>query len=197
MDPVQGLIDLGVESPSSAQTLLDMRWLTDELADEEARVIRSLRYRALEIPDAIEDMVPLPWNAGGITEDESWAISSLAGLALESTHAVRTIASREWFVDGITEDESLVIQSLGSMFVTMPFLDSIEPSDSHALTSLSILTYEAPELFDDILSQPMIADGVSDSEAPTLVLLHDVHSENPSLVSTLLPQIAPGSSSET
>ena len=195
-DSVQGLIDLGIESPSSAQTLLDMRWVTDGLADEEAWVISSLGYLALDVSDAIEDMVRLPWIADGITGDESWAISSLADLALESTDAVRTIASRKWFVDGITQDESLVIESLGfisnetgtgSTFVTMPFLDSIEPSDSHALTSLSILSYEAPEAFDDILSNPVIADGVTDSEAPALVLLHDVHSENPSLVSTLLP----------
>ena len=194
-DPVQGLIDLGIESPSSAQTLLDMRWLTDRLADEEAWVISSLGYLALDVPDTIEDMVRLPWIADGITEDESWAISSLADLALESTDAVRTIASRKWFVDGITEDESLVIQSLGfisnetgtgSTFVTMPFLESIEPPDSHALMSLDILSYEAPEAFDDILSNPMIADGVTDNEAPILALLHDVHFENPSLVSTLL-----------
>ena len=193
--PVQGLIDLGIESPSSAQTLLNMRWLTDELADEEARVTSSLGYLALDVPDAIEDMVPLPSIADGITEDESWAISSLADLALESMDAVRTIASRKWFVDGITEDESLVIQSLGSIsyetgmgstFVTMPFLESIEPPDSHALMSLDILSYEAPEAFDDILSRPMIADGVTDNEAPILALLHDVHFENPSLVSTLL-----------
>ena len=194
-DSVQGLIDLGIESPSSAQTLLDMRWLTDGLADEEAWVISSLGYLALDVPDAIEDMVRLPWIADGITEDESWAISSLADLALESTDAVRTIASRKWFVDGITEDESLVIESLGSIsyetgtgstFVAMPFLDSIEPSDSHALMSLDILSYEAPEAFDDILSNPVIADGVTDNEAPILALLHDVHFENPTLVSTLL-----------
>ena len=98
-------------------------------------------------------------------------------------------------MDGITEDESLAIQSRGSIsnetgtgstFVAMPFLESIEPPDSHALMSLDILSYEAPEAFDDILSQPVITDGVSDSEAPTLALLHDVHSQNPSLVSTLL-----------
>ena len=194
-EPVQGLVDLGVESPFSASALLDMAWLKDGLSDEEAWVVSSLGYLALAMPDATEDMVRLPWIEDGITEDESWTISSLADLSLESTDAVRQIASRQWFEDGVTADESLVIISLGSIsqhsgmastFVTMPFLDTIEPSDSHALMSLDILSYEGPEVFDDILSSSMGSDGISDSEAPILALLHDVHSENPGMVSSLL-----------
>ena len=199
-EPVQGLIDLGVESPFSAGALLDMAWLTDGLSDEEAWLVSSLGYLALAMPDAIEDMVRMPWIEDGITEDESWAISSLADLSPESTAAVREIASRQWFDDGVTADESLVIVSLGSIsqhsgmaspFVTMPFLDTIEPSDSHALMSLDILSYEAPEVFDDILSSYMGSDGISDSEAPILALLHDVHSENPGMVSSLLSSDGP------
>ena len=195
VEPVQGLIDLGVESPLSASALLDMKWLTDGLSDDEAWVVSSLGYLALVMPDAIEDMVWMRWISDGITEDESWAISSLADLSLESTDSIREITSRQWFEDGITADESLVITSLGSIsqhletasaLVTMPFLDTIEPSDSHALMSLDILSYEVPEVFDDILSSALGSDGISDNETPILALLHDVHFENPGMVSSLL-----------
>ena len=73
-----------------------------------------------------------------------------------------------------------------SRFVGMPFLDSIEPADHHALGSLAILGYEDPNEFDRVLSHPVLADGITDEETPIVTLLYDVRSTNPSLVDTIL-----------
>ena len=194
-DPVQGLINLGVESPTSAWILIHTSWLSDGLSDQEAMTVSAIGYLALDMPETVEYLAALPWVADGITEDESWAITSLDTLSFESADAVREIVAKPWFVDGITEDESLALESLGnisyetgkaSSFVSMPFLSVVEPPDSHALISLDILLYEDPSVFEGILSHPEVADGITDREAIILSLLHDVYSDNPGLIESLL-----------
>ena len=105
------------------------------------------------------------------------------------------MVSKPWFADGIDEDESVAVQALGaisfeaglsSRFVVMPFLDTIEPPDSHALLSLSFIAEVAPGDFQEIVAHPTVADGVTDSEAAVLALLYDVQFSNPGLVETLL-----------
>lgn len=195
VDDVKMLITLGAASPFSAEVILGMDWVVDELSDEEAWAIAGLGLVAEDSPGDIEGVVQLSWMADGITEDESWAIFALTELVLEPGVVVRDIVSREWFVDGITADESLALEALGSIsaatmassqLAAMPFLDTVEPADSHALMSLDSLLYQDPEAFKGIMAYPTLADGISDNEALTVALLHDVHFANPGLVSTLL-----------
>lgn len=197
---MQGLIDLALKAPLAAESLMEMRWMTDELDESEGAAVSALGYLvwhrvAFDTKSPIERILSLPWFSDGISEDEAWALYSLPDLANESPRMVRDLVSRHWFSDGISEDESFAIESLGaisyetdaaSMFITMPFLDSIEPPDSHALLSLSLLSEETPEVFDDIVSHPTVADGITDAEATVVALLHDVQFTKPELVDTLL-----------
>ena len=194
-DPVQALIYLGINEPTIADVLMRMNWMTDAVSEDEGWVITSLSGLTYDVPEAAERIISMPWLADSVDTNESWAVTSLAGIALESHDSVSTIISSPWYADGISQDESLVLEMLGaisydtgaaSRFVGMPFLDSIEPADHHALGSLAILGYEYPNEFDRVLSHPVLADGITDEETPIVTLLYDVRSTNPSLVDTIL-----------
>ena len=194
-DPVQALIDLGLENPESAITILKMPWLNDGMSEDEAWTVVALGYLAFDAPDTFERAMDMHWIGDGISEDESWAISSLSDIGMESRDAANRLASYHWFVDGIDADEAAAVSMLGSIsyetgsaarLIGMPFMGSIEPADPHVLTSLGILAYESPNVFDRILTHPSVSDGISDDETAALALLHDVQATNPDMVDTLL-----------
>ena len=194
-DPAQSLIYLGLDAPQSARQLLRIPWMSDDLNEDEAWVFGALAHLAFDAPGAFEKTVSMPWVADGISDGESWAITAVSELAMESSRAAAWLASYHWFADGIDADESMVVSMLGSIsyetgsaarFMGMPFLESIEPGDFYALSSLEFLAYESPEAFHGILSHPTVADGITDQETATLALLHDVQTTNPNLVDTLL-----------
>ena len=194
-DPAQALIYLGFEAPASVGALLRMPWLSDELSEDESWAASALGYLALDAPHAFERMMEMGWIADGVSEDESWAVSSLSDVATESRDAANRLVSYHWFADGIDVDEAAAVTTLGSIsyetgsaakLVGMRFLDSIEPADPYALSSLEILAYESPAVFHRILSHPNVADGITDHETAALALLHDVQATNPDMVDILL-----------
>ena len=194
-EPIRGLIDLCIDDPEKAIVLLETPWFTDAISEDEAWAFTSLVYLAYETPDIADDIVSMPWFADGIDGDESWAVSSVADIAYESPSAAEQLVSKTWFTDGISRDESWAISALGTIafetgsvgeFVSMPFLDSFEPSDSTALVSLDALMYESPEASGRLLSHPEIANGITDDETVLLTLAADVYETDPGLADRLL-----------
>ena len=199
-DAVQGLIDLGIVAQPEAHALLAMAWLSDGLDDNEADAVSAMgylawNYNASASASPIAGILATPWFVDGISEEEALALYALPVIGDESLQTVTGLVSKPWFADGIDEDESVAVQALGaisfeaglsSRFVVMPFLDTIEPPDSHALLSLSFIAEVAPGDFQEIVAHPTVADGVTDSEAAVLALLYDVQFSNPGLVETLL-----------
>ena len=194
-EPMQALIELGIDDPAMAAMFIEIPWFTDAISEEEAWTFTSLVYLAYEAPDIADEITSRPWFTDGINEDESWAVTSIADIVYESREAAGHLVSRSWFTDGISEDESWAISALGAIsyetgsagrFVSMSFLDSFEPSDSTALTSLDALRYESPEAFDRLLSHPAVADGITDDETVSLTLAADVYETDPELAGMLL-----------
>ena len=194
-DAVFGLVDMGVEVPGAAQLLLERDWLADGVTEEEARAFGSLGQMVWDTPSVVEHLVLLPWLEDGLTEDESWMISALAFMAEGSENVVRTLAFRPWLADDVNEDEYLVVEALAiisdesdeaGFLSRMPFLDTIEPADPHVLMSLGVVAEDSPTTFSDIMDHPMIADGITDDEAPLVSLVHYVRRASPGLLDRLL-----------
>ena len=194
-EPMQALIELCIDDPEMATMFLETSWFTDAISEEEAWAFTSLVYLAYEAPDIADEITSRPWFEDGVNDDESWAVISIADIAYESREAADHLVSRSWFTDGISEDESWAISALGAIsyetssagrFVSMPFLDSFEPSDSTALVSLDALRYESPEAFGALLSHPAVADGITDDETVSLTLAADVYETDPELADMLL-----------
>ena len=172
---------------------LSLRTL-EEIEDSFEEFAGSSRLRTLA-PDIYDAIAGLEWMGDGISEDESFALSALADLWLESPSAVSQLISKPWFDDGITEYESGVVAMLGAIYyetgydselAEMPFLDSIELDDLFALSSLSVLAFESPDVLKRVLAHPMVADGIEDGETAVIALMHEAHKSNPDLVDALL-----------
>ena len=194
-EPIQALVDLSIEDPVMAEMFIEAPCFADALSEDEAWAFTSVVYLAFEAPDTAARLVSIPWFADGIDEDEFWAVSSVADIAYESRSAAEQLVSKTWFTDGISRDESWAISALAtisfetgsaSKFVTMPFLDSVEPSDSAALVSLGALINKSPEAFNRLLSHPEVANGITDEETVLLTLASDVYETDPGLADKLL-----------
>ena len=194
-EPIQALVDLSIGDPAMAEMFIEAPWFADAISEHEAWAFASVVYLAFEAPDIAARMVSMPWFADGIDRDESWAVSSVAGIAYDSRSAAEQLVSKTWFADGISRDESWAISALGTIsfetgsageFVSMPFLDSFEPSDSTALVSLDALMYESPEASRRLLSHPEVANGITDDETVLLTLASDVYETDPGLADKLL-----------
>ena len=200
-DPVMVLIELGLDAPIVATKYTETSWFNDDLTEDEAWAFLGLTYIDSYATDDSSMVSRLPWVLDGIDEDESWAVSSLPDIFDESPESGSALISKSWFRDGITREESEAVELLGELayktgsaseFVSMPFLDSIETTDVLALSSLYQLallnwtTLATPSEFDEFMSRPEIADGITDEEAIFVALASDTYEFNPGLTDRLL-----------
>ena len=194
-DTALALIDLGLDNAESATRFIEAPWSADGINADEAWAFTSLAYLFNEAPGIAATTSTLSWLEDGIDEHESLAISFLPDLVDESRNFARKVISKSWFTDGISEDEALAIEALGfishhtgsgSQFADMPFLNTVEPADSAALTSLAYLAIEDKHAFETIMSHQAVSDGITDDEAIYLTLATGVSTTNPELVDTLL-----------
>ena len=58
--------------------------------------------------------------------------------------------------------------------VAMPFVETIEPPDVSAITSLRLLAAYRPETFVGVMSHTALSDGITDDLAPIVATLNGV-----------------------
>ena len=154
---LEALIRVAWNYETTARALLDMEWVADGLSSTEADFISELSYVITYVSaETVESA--LAWVADGVSGAESDAIDSLKYIA---------------FTD---EDAALRVMA-------MPFLQTLEGADAAALHFLSALT--ADQLA-DMLSRPMLKDGITDDEAPIVSMLDIVLHYVPDRVDRLL-----------
>ena len=111
------------------------------------------------------------------------------------------VTSKAWYQDGIAEDEAEVAELLRSLdfmsgsrseLLAMPFLETVEEADVLALESLNQLallnwtTLADPSEFEEFMSHPAIADGITDEETVFVTVATDAYEVNPGLIDILL-----------
>ena len=111
------------------------------------------------------------------------------------------VTSKAWYQDGIAEDEAEVAELLRSLdfmsgsrseLLAMPFLETVEEADVLALESLNQLallnwtTLADPSEFEEFMSHPAIADGITDEETVFVTVASDAYEVNPGLIDILL-----------
>ena len=121
--------------------------------------------------------------------------------SVSEPEAVDALMSKSWFEDGLTEDEAEAAELLGllsyeggsaSQLLSMPFLETVEEADVLALASLYQLallywtTLADPSEFEEFMSHPAIADGVTDEETIFVTVAGNAYEWNPGLIDTLL-----------
>ena len=111
------------------------------------------------------------------------------------------VTSKAWYQDGIAEEEADVAELLRALdfvsgsrseLLAMPFLETVEEADVLALESLHQLallnwtTLADPSEFEEFMSHPAIADGITDEETIFVTVASDAYEVNPGLIDILL-----------
>ena len=111
------------------------------------------------------------------------------------------MASLPWASDGLSETEEKIIEQLLYLYVknstptavslmNMPFLQSVNPGDLQAVTSLRMVSQEnGPTAFQQIVNHPTFSSGgITDEWTPVVTTLESVQDYNQSLTDILLDQ---------
>ena len=110
------------------------------------------------------------------------------------------MASLPWAADGLSETEEKIVEQLLFLYVAnstptavslmdMPFLQSVEPGDLQAVTSLRMISQEDRPAFQQIMEHPTIsAGGITDPWTPVVATLRSAQQFSRRLISNLLDQ---------
>ena len=108
------------------------------------------------------------------------------------------MASLPWAADGLSEAEEKIIKELLYLYVMstnpitaslldMPFLQSVNPGDLQAVTSLKEISQKDSNAFQQIMNHPTIsAGGITDAWTPVVAALRSAQQYNKRLIPTLL-----------
>ena len=128
--------------------------------------IQNARWLSQNRPEIAENMASLPWATDGLSETEEKIIEQLLFLYVKNnTHAAVSL-------------------------MDMPFLQSVNPGDLQAVTSLRMISQKGgPTAFQQIMNHPTFsAVGITDAWTPVVATLESVQNYNQGLIPALLDQ---------
>ena len=151
--------------------MLAYPWVQDDITSDETTALRYL-YRAGRYVDELADrLVVKPWVQDDITADEAAVI-------------------RDLYLTARAQDEALepATNAKALQLVDMPFLESVERADAPAMESLRKLEGNNTARFLEVMSHPVLSDGITDEEAKAVALLWGTNTYKPEYVDDLLTQ---------
>ncbi len=185
------IANVGVELASS---VLSLGWVQDSVDDVEATALRWMgNIRNAEVASSV---VSLGWMQDGVDDEEVRTIEYVSYIANTDAEVASSVLSLGWVQDGIDNVEIDLIRSLARIakkdagaalrIVGMPFVETIEPPDVSAMTSLKRLAAFEPETFEYVMSHAALRNGISNDLAPMVATLRGVAKTNPGLIDVLL-----------
>ena len=156
---------------------------------EEDRFTGQWLYMEVLFPESAAAMGDLPWIRDGLTDAEKTQVLHLKELAGTSEPVLLRLLDKPWVRDGLGEYEFSLVRRLRGLsqeryafdygpmvleMVSMPFLDSVEPTDvaaTRALTHIQSWGNLGPRV-EEIMSHPSLRDGITDQEATIVAFLH-------------------------
>ena len=175
-------------------SLVSTDWAQDGIDDVEAEAFRWMNN--IRTAEVALSAVSLGWVQDDIDAVEVKAIENLSYVANKDTGVGLSVVSLGWVQDDTNDAEADLIRDFASIadkdagaalrIVGMPFIETIEPPDISALTSLRLLAAFMPDMFVRVMSHSALLDGISDNMAPVVATLHGVAGTNPGLIDILL-----------
>ena len=186
--------------------MLEISWVQDDITAEEGKAIGYL-YRAIRWAPGISDgLLAYPWVGDGVTSDETTTLRYLYQAGRYVDELADRLVVKPWVQDDITADEAAVIRDLyltaraqdealepatnakAIQLVDMPFLESVERADAPAMESLRKLERDNTARFLEVMSHPVLSDGITDEETKAVALLWGTNTYKPEYVDDLLTQ---------
>ena len=171
--------------------------------DEDDRFTAEWLYVEILFPDSATAIGDLPWVRDGLTDKEKLHLLHFKEFAAISEPVLLKLLAKPWVRDGLGEYEFRLVLYLkgisqeryafdyGPMaleIASMPFLESVEPTDVAAMKSLSqIQSWGNLGLrVEEIMPQPSLQDGITDREATIVAFLNGaLHYKNDLIVDRL------------
>ena len=165
-------------SATTAESVIALPWVADGISSYiEADVIIYLFNIAARSGAVAESVIALPWVADGISVTEEGFIGTLVPMRA----AAERIVALPWVADGVSDSEASFAIGLGYIaradadaalqVMDMPFLQTPEAADMAALDTLAVIAVNDEDQLADVLSRPMLKDGITDDEAPIVSML--------------------------
>ena len=103
---------------------------------------------------------------------------------------MRATVIRDLYLTARAQDEALepATNAKALQLVDMPFLESVERADAPAMLSLRKLEGNNTARFLEVMSHPVLSDGITDEEAKAVALLWGTNTYKPEYVDDLLTQ---------
>ena len=180
-----------------AKQFMSLAWLDDGIDQADASLLSDLRYISRDDLGLTTRLIGLPWLADGLDETERVSIERLQRIASEDVELAKAIAYKPWFGESsLSNGAARAVNSLyyinyednalAKSIVAMPFLDTLEPTDTAALEAMSWLAYTEIFALQEVLAHPALKDGITDEWAPVVALMDSVNEAAPAFLRPLL-----------
>ena len=206
----QELIYTALDSPEAVSELTGYAWVVDGIVESEKDALDHLNNS--QHGEIIQKTVGLPWVRDGITPPEVETLQELGWLAVSrhdakyERQAALVLLSKQWMLDGTDSLEADLVEELRYLarrtwedpnrplniepdevlrIFSMPFLETVEAHDLHAVRALSWLTYDLDH-FEQVLLHDSLEAGITDELAPIVATLGGVASKDPGFIDVLL-----------
>lgn len=182
---------------SLAELIAALPWLRDSVTQVEAGLLSDLHYVARGDVALAEQLVSLPWVTDGLDESERITIERMQWIASDDVELAKAIAYKPWLNEGnLSNDAARAVNSLYYIrdqdaalahdILNMPFLETLEPTDTAALEAMSWLAYTEILALSEVLAHPTLKEGITDEWAPVVALMDSVNEAAPAFLRPLL-----------
>ncbi len=152
-------------------------------------------------PASASAIKSLPWVADGIDEAERDEVQQLAYLASVHPSVFDALIIKSWVVDGPDETERALVMAVRSIadrdesaalqVLTLPFLDTFEPGDEAAVSTLADLAAAGQgnniQVFEALIEKSWVSNGLNELER---AVVDDIRSIADSDVTAALQTLA-------
>ena len=216
---VHHLRTISLRDRAVAETLLGFPWLADSVTRDEENAIYYFWRILRKDPAMANTLMGSPWFSDGVSLNDGQTLWGLRNLYDMDRGSLSALTTKSWFKDGLSYEEFRLVGDLGGIasrsgtdalaIIGMPFLETFEPADALAVSSLRQLTWcddgqydfsmdcsdngsgyqRVSKKFRQVMSHPTISDGIDDEEAKIVATLFSARLYNPDIFDQLL---APG-----
>ena len=201
--------------PQDAIAIRALPWVGDGINGSELQAAEALIATAIWYPNVFGSLMRMSWLGDGVTDAEAIAILYIRFTAFfDSKSPGADLAGhmlrKSWVQDAISTNEATVIRFLyfivrydtdspplsqviasvnaaAGRILAMPFLDRVENTDALAVRSLERIEDISKADFLQVMSHPVLSDGITDEEAKIVLLLGAAYQyADRALVDTLL-----------
>ena len=167
---------LGRLAHSSAavfDALMDRPWVEGSIGETEISVIGDILWITGNDEDATLRIIAMPFLET-IEPGDGPALRRLAYLGASSTNVLNALLRKPWVEDGLSDPELRIVTNLRPIsandedaalrVIGLPFLETVEPTDTAAVDALGRLAHSSSTAFDALMDRAWVEGSIGETE---------------------------------